>query len=130
MFGGKMHKHSSAVTLRVSTLSSLVAERCFKSFCFQMTLLLIHKVSFLFLAPRRERLVKFAPPYHLQMGNITERCLMSSKHVFFFFNSSRSILKVKVHGKSRCPKSNAHLNIPLTKIFSSSLEPECWSHVC
>ena len=80
-----MHKHSYAVTLSFSTLGSLVAERCFKSFCFQTTLLLISKVSFLFLVQQRERLVKFAPPYHLQVGNITEQYLTSSEHLLIFF---------------------------------------------
>ena len=80
-----MHKHRSAVPHSFSALSSLVAERCFKSSCFQKTLLLINKVSFLFLVPQRERQVKFAPSHHLQMGNITEQYLMSPQHLFGFF---------------------------------------------
>ena len=44
-----------------------------------MTLLLISKVLFLFLAPQRESQVKFTPPHHLHIGNTIEQYLMSSQ---------------------------------------------------
>lgn len=90
-------KHGFAVMQSYSALGTLVAERCFKSPCVQMTLLLISKVSFLFLIPQRERQVKFALHYYLQMDDITEQ-LFNVLTTSAFKNIFRSILKLQVYG--------------------------------
>lgn len=76
-------KHGFAVMQSSSASGSLVAERCLKISCFQMTLLLISKVSFLILVPQRERQVKFTPLHHLQMDNITVFNVLITVSYFF-----------------------------------------------
>lgn len=114
-------KHGFAVMQSSSALGNLVAERCFKSSCVQMTLLLISKVSFLFLVPQKEKQVKFFPLHYLQMGNITEQLLTSSQHLF-----SKIFLgpywNCKFIDTPNIQKSNAQLDSLHTKLFSPCLE--------
>lgn len=86
-------KHGFAGMQSSSALGNLVAERCFKSPCVQLTLLLISKVSFLFLVPQREGQVKFAPLHYLQMDDITEQ-LFNVLTTSVFKNIFRFILKL------------------------------------
>lgn len=75
-------KHGFAGMQSSSALGNLVAERCFKSPCVQMTLLLISKVSFLFLVPQREGQVNL-PHFTISKWTILlNNYLMPSQHLF------------------------------------------------